>query len=186
MQKIREEFENRMRSEEVERERLNNILSINEKEMESLRKIIYEGGDYQNENSNNSKQRNNINNNIIINNKNSSKKKDFEIDNLNDVILELEIKISNLKKKIAKTDEENDKLKHVLRFKEQKDEIEKNNINNLYNLLEYKVKNQKNEMKTINAQNDLIKNLKNSKDYIKKKNKLAKSMSLRKVKYNNI
>lgn len=183
IKKLREEFENRLKNEEIERSRLNNVLKINEKEIESLRRDIY--GENQNENIRKKKQKSNTINNIMAKSKNSSKKKDFEIDNLNDIILELEIKVSNLKKKIAKTDQENDKLRTLLRFKEQKDEIEKNNITNLYHLLEYKTKNQQNELNTINEQNLIINNLKNNKDYIKRRNKLAKSMSLKKVKIYN-
>ena len=149
--------------------------------IESLRRDIY--GENQNENIRKKKQKSNTINNIMAKSKNSSKKKDFEIDNLNDIILELEIKVSNLKKKIAK--KENDKLRTLLRFKEQKDEIEKNNITNLYHLLEYKTKNQQNELNTINEQNLIINNLRNNKDYIKRRNKLAKSMSLKKVKIYN-
>ena len=180
IKKLREEFENRLQSEEIERIRLNNILKINEKEIESLRKDAYGVGDNQNNNKN-SKQNNNINKNIIINNKNSSKKKNFEIDNLNDIILELEIKISNIKKKIANTDEENDKLRNILRFKGQKDEIDKNNFRDLYNLLEYTTKNRKKELNKINEQNFIINNLMKNKNIIKIRNKLAKSLSLRKV-----
>ena len=189
---IREEFENRLRNEEIERARLNNILNINEKEIEALRKSVYgEGenpnGNINNNNNNTPKKRNSINigNINIIDNKNSSKKKDFEIDNLNNIILELEIKISNLKKKIVKTDEENDKLRNVLRFKEQKDEIEKNNLTNLFNLLQHTTKNRQNELNTINEQNYIITNLKNNNDFKKKKNHLFKSMSLKKVKFKN-
>ena len=180
IKKLREEFENRLQSEKIERIRLNNILKINEKEIESLRKDAYGVGDNQNNNKN-SKQNNNINKNIIINNKNSSKKKNFEIDNLNDIILELEIKISNIKKKIANTDEENDKLRNILRFKGQKDEIDKNNFRDLYNLLEYTTKNRKKELNKINEQNFIINNLMKNKNIIKIRNKLAKSLSIRKV-----
>ena len=95
--------------------------------------------------------------------------------------MELEIKISNIKKKIANTDEENDKLRNILRFKGQKDEIDKNNFRDLYNLLEYTTKNRKKELNKINEQNFIINNLMKNKNIIKIRNKLAKSLSLRKV-----
>lgn len=186
MKNIKEEFESRLKKEENERIRLNNILSINNEEIDSLNKILYGFKDNKNQeiknNLNHKKTTkiHNINNNII-NIKNSSKKKDFQINNLNDIILELEIKISNLKKKISKADEENGKLRNIIRFKEQKDEIEKNDINNIIRLLQLKNENQKSQIKTIKEQNNIIKNMKNSQDYKKRKNKLAKSMSLRRT-----
>ena len=186
IKKIREEFENRLKKEENERARLINILNINKKEIELLRKSAYGIEDNKNENgniisnyNNNSKKRNSI----IINIKNSSQKKDFEIENLNDIILELEIKISSLKKKIARTDEENDKLRHILRFKDYKGEIDINNINNLNNLLDFNIKNQRNEMKTIKEQQNIINNWKKNNGFIIKKNKLANSMSLKKINF---
>lgn len=186
IKKIREEFENRLKKEENERTRLINILNINKKEIELLRKSAYGIEDNKNENgniisnyNNNSKKRNSI----IINIKNSSQKKDFEIENLNDIILELEIKISSLKKKIARTEEENDKLRHILRFKDYKGEIDINNINNLNNLLDFNIKNQKNEMKTIKEQQNIINNWKKNNGFIIKKNKLANSMSLKKINF---
>lgn len=186
IKKIREEFENRLKKEENERTRLINILNINKKEIELLRKSAYGIEDNKNENgniisnyNNNSKKRNSI----IINIKNSSQKKDFEIENLNDIILELEIKISSLKKKIARTDEENDKLRHILRFKDYKGEIDINNINNLNNLLDFNIKNQRNEMKTIKEQQNIINNWKKNNGFIIKKNKLANSMSLKKINF---
>ena len=187
IKKIREEFENRLKKEENERATLINILNINKKEIELLRKSAYGIEDNKNENgniisnynNNNSKKRNSN----IINIKNSSQKKDFEIENLNDIILELEIKISSLKKKIARTDEENDKLRHILKFKDYKDEIDLNNINNLNNLLEFNIKNQRNEMKTIKEQENIINNWKKNNGFIIKKNKLANSMSLKKINF---
>ena len=80
IKKIREEFENRLKKEENERTRLINILNINKKEIELLRKSAYGIEDNKNENgniisnyNNNSKKRNSI----IINIKNSSQKKRF-------------------------------------------------------------------------------------------------------------
>ena len=173
LEKIKEEFENRLKNEEIERERLNNIININEKEIESLKF-----------DSKNIKKRNssNIANNKIIN-KDSSKIQDLEIDNLNDVILELEIKISNLKKKISKADEENDKLRNVLKYKEQKEEIEKNNIINLYNLIEFTKKNQIKENNIITEHNHIFKNKDNNNNLTRKNNKISKSLFLKKVKF---
>ena len=193
MDKIREEFENRLKSEENERNRLNNILKINQKEIDRLQKEAFGNynteSDSQNNNNNignsiNDQRRNNINIKEIIINKNSSQKKDYEIENLDNIILELELKISKLRKKNAQTEEENEKLRHILRYKEQKEEIQKNDMNNLNNLLEYKKnKIEKNNLKTINQQNKLIKNWEKNHKFINRNdNKLTKSMSLKKIK----
>ena len=72
-----------------------------------------------------------------------------------------------------------------MRFKEQKDEIEKNNVNNLYKILQFKAQEHKDKIKTINEQNIIIKNMKNNPNFIRRKNKLARSMSIRKAKINN-
>jgi len=193
MDKIREEFENRLKNEENERNRLNNILKINQKEIDRLQKEAFGNNstepDLQNNNSNNvnginSQRRNNINE--ILFNKNSSQKKDYEIENLDNIILELELKISKLRKKNAQTEEENEKLRHILRYKEQKEEIQKNDMNNLNNLLEYNNKIEKKDLKTIDNQNKIIAIWKNNDKFDKfiksNDNKLTKSMSLRKVK----
>ena len=202
MDKIREEFEKRLKDEEIERERLNNILEINKKELEILEKGGYDIQEIEknvkNENiqnfnvENNNIEINNIeNNNIqknnnkiekVIFNKDNYHKKDYEIENLNEVIFELELKISKLRKKITKTDEENDKLRHILRYKEQKDIIQKNEMDNLYNYLEYQKSEHKNEFKTINQQDEIYNNYKLKNDNIIN-NKLAKSLSLNRINY---
>lgn len=192
MDKLREEFENRLKSEENERNRLNNILKINQKEIDRLQKEAF--GNYNTEtdsqnnninigNSINGQKKNNINVKEIVINKNSSQKKDFEIENLDNIILELELKISKLRKKNAQTEEENEKLRHILRYKEQKEEIQKNDMNNLNNLLEKNNKIEKNDLKKINQQNKIIKIWKNNHTFINRNdNKLTKSMSLKKIK----
>ena len=171
---IREEYEQRLINEESERARLNNIIKINYQEMEELRRSVNEERE-----TNNLRKGSNINVMMV---KNSSHKKDYEIEQLNDVILELELKISKLKKKIAKTNEENDKLRHILRFKEYQDEIERNKMNTLNNLLEFNIMNQKNEKITINEQNMFINNWKKENGFIRRKNnKLSKSVTLKRI-----
>ena len=191
MDKIKEEFENRLKSEENERNRLNNILKINQKEIERLQKEAFGNinteSDSQNNNNNigkgiNGQRRNNINEIVI--NKNSSQKKDYEIENLDKIILELELKISKLRKKNVQNEEENEKLRYILRYKKQKEEIQKNDINNLNNLLQNKNIIKKNDLKTINKKNEIINNWKTNSKFIKSNdNKLTKSMSLKRVKF---
>ena len=171
-QKIKEQFNNRLNEEENERSRLNQILQESKEKVKSLEK----------ENMDNLKDNNNENQNYnmdILSINDSEAKKDFEDENLNNIILELELKICNMKKKIKKTEEENDKLKHIIRYKEEKNYKEKIKLLNLNNLLKFQKENQKNELDMVYRQNTLINELKRK---VKSNNKLAKSVSLKRVK----
>ena len=185
---IREEYEKRLINEENERARLNNILKIDLNEKEELQKCLYDVEDaYNPKKENNSNNNNNNNNNLIVI-KDTSHKKDLEIKQLNDIILELELKISKLRKKIAKTNEENDKLRYILRFKEYKDEIERNKMETLNNLLEMNINNQKDKMKTITEQNMFINNWKKKVGFQRKtnNNRLTKSVNIKNIINTNI
>ena len=171
-QKIKEQFNNRLNEEENERSRLNQILQESKEKVKSLEK----------ENMDNLKDNNNENQNYnidILSINNNKAKKDIKKENLNNIILELELKICNMKKKIKKNKEENDKLKHIIRYKEEKNYKEKIKLLNLNNLLKFQKENQKNELDIVYRQNTLINELKRK---VKSNNKLAKSVSLKRVK----
>ena len=176
MQKLKEEFNSRLIEEEKERERLTDILKEDKEKVENLDEETNEKLK-ENEfiNYNNS----NINNIEILNKKESEARKEFKDQNLNDIILELELKICEMKKKINSQEEENNKLRKILKFKEEKNEKEKHQLTNLNFLLKFKIENQKNDLNIVSRQDTLIKELKKK---IKiKMNKLAKSVSLKKV-----
>lgn len=174
MQKLKDEFNNRLLEEANERERLNKILKESQ---ENLHTYEEETNEKIKENKN---KMNNLNNNIeIMIKKESEARKTFDDENLNDVILELELKICDLKKKINSQDEENDKLRKILKYKEEKNNLEQKNLTNLNFLLKLKNENQKNDLNIVSRQDTLIKEL-IKKSHIKKY-KLSKSQSLKKV-----
>ena len=173
MQKLKEEFNTRLIEEEKERQRLNIILKEIEKKVESVEEEVNEKTNENKININN-----NSNHNVEINiKKDSEARKEFEEENLNDIIMELELKICGMKKKINSQEEENDKLRKILRFKEEKNGVEKYQLTNLNYLLQFKKENQKNNLNIVSRQDTLIKELL-KKGQIKK-NKLSKSVSLK-------
>ena len=179
MEKIKEEFKTRLKEEENERQRLNNIL----KDVTEKLKFLEEENEEKTKEKNIENLNNNLNINIeIVNKEDSEAKKEFEDENLNDVILELELKICDMKKKINKQEEENEKLKKIIRFKEEKNGIEKYKLKNLNYLLQFQKENQKNDLYIVSQKNSLISELR-KKVHIKSKsnNKMINSFSLRKV-----
>ena len=173
MQKLKEEYNTRLIEEEKERQRLNIILKEMEKKVESIEEEVNEKTNENKININN-----NSNHNVEINiKKDSEARKEFEEENLNDIIMELELKICGMKKKINSQEEENDKLRKILRFKEEKNGVEKYQLTNLNYLLQFKKENQKNNLDIVSRQDTLIKELL-KKGQIKK-NKLSKSVSLK-------
>ena len=176
MEKLQDEFKARLVEEERERQKLNGILKEIRDKIDSLEK---ETNEKLNENIINENKNNQKYNIEIMNKKASEARKEFENDNLNDIILELELKICEMKKKINSQEEENEKLRKILRFKEEKNGIEKNQLNNLNFLLNFKKENQKNDLNIVSRQDILIKELKNKTPF--NKDKLAKSVSLKKI-----
>ena len=176
MEKLQDEFKARLVEEERERQKLNGILKEIRDKIDSLEK---ETNKKLNENIINENKNNQKYNIEIMNKKASEARKEFENDNLNDIILELELKICEMKKKINSQEEENEKLRKILRFKEEKNGIEKNQLNNLNFLLNFKKENQKNDLNIVSRQDILIKELKNKAPF--NKDKLAKSVSLKKI-----
>ena len=175
MEKIKNEFNERLIEEEQERQRLNKILKDAQIKIKSLEEEFEEKLNDKKEDNNH------MNFNIEIENKKDSKtRKEFEDENLNDVILELELKICGLKKKINHQEEENEKLRKIVRFKEEKNSIDKYKLKNMNFLLKFKKKKKKNDLITVSQQDSLIKELR-KKIHIKANNKINKSYSLRKV-----
>ena len=175
MEKIKNEFNERLIEEEQERQRLNKILKDAQIKIKSLEEEFEEKLNDKKEDNNH------MNFNIEIENKKDSKtRKEFEDENLNDVILELELKICGLKKKINHQEEENEKLRKIVRFKEEKNSIDKYKLKNMSFLLKFKIENQKNDLITVSQQDSLIKELR-KKIHIKANKKINKSYSLRKV-----
>ena len=158
MNKLKDEYNDRLVKEEEEREKLNVLIKQNEEKIEIL-------NDKNNELDANNNEKyglfNNGNNNIFENDLDGNEhKKDFQIKKLKEVVLNLQIKICNLKKEINNNNDEMQKLNKVLKYKNMKDELQRININNLFYTVE------ENE---INAQRSNI-ILKNKDEIIKKLN----------------
>ena len=84
-------------------------------------------------------------------------KKDFEIKKLKEMILNLHIKISGLKKDINNNKQEMDKLNKILRYKNIKDEYQKINISKLFLTVEQNDINEQNKNNILKNQNEIIK-----------------------------
>ncbi len=173
MEKIKEEFNSRLKQEEVERERLNNIFK---KAREKVHILEQENEKISKENKNDS----NKSNIEIITNKDSEARKEFEEENLNNLIIELELKICGMKKKINTQEEENEKLRKILKFKEERNDMENYKLMNLNNLLKIHKENQKNDLNIVSKQNSLITELRKG-IRIKTNNKMTKSFSIKKI-----
>ena len=91
--------------------------------------------------------------------KGNENKKDFEIKRLKDMILNLHIKISGLKKEINNNKEQKEKLEQILRYKNMKEEFHTLNITSLFNAIEEKERNEQRCNIILRKQNEIIKNL---------------------------
>ena len=179
MEKLKEEFNSRLIEEDNERKRLNIILKDAKEKVKSLEEEEnLKTKESQDENNNKPV----INNIEIFDKKDSSTKKEFEDENLNEMILELELKICDMKKKIYKQEEENNKLRKILKFKDEKNCTEKKQLLNLNFLLRFQKENQKNDLNIVSRQDALIKQLKNKFNFKTNTNKkLSNSVSLKKA-----
>ena len=156
MDKLKEEFENRKIKEENEREKLKEIIKINEKTIENLHEKNNEIDERNKAKEELMQYRFGINLGSL---EGSDQQKDFQIKKMKDIVLTLQLKISNLKKEISNNSEEMAKLKKVLNYRNIKEESQRININNLFYMVE------ENE---INAhKNNII--LKKKNEIIKKK-----------------
>ena len=106
-------------------------------------------------------------------------KKDFEIKKLKEMILNLHIKISGLKKDINNNKQEMDKLNKILRYKNIKDEYQKINISKLFLTVEQNDINEQNKNNILKNQNEIIKNLN---QHLKKQYNIITSKKLQKSK----
>ena len=130
MNKIKEEYENRLKQEEIEREKINVIIKNNEEKLEIL-------NEKNNELDNNNNEKYGLYNSFFINDLDGNEhKKDFQIKQLKDVVLNLQIKVSELKKEIKNNNEEIGKLNEIMKYKNMKEEYQRVNINNLFYTIE--------------------------------------------------
>ena len=180
MNKLKDEYNDRLVKEEEEREKLNVLIKQNEEKIEIL-------NDKNNELDANNNEKyglfNNGNNNIFENDLDGNEhKKDFQIKKLKEVVLNLQIKICNLKKEINNNNDEMQKLNKVLKYKNMKDELQRININNLFYTVEENEINAQRSNIILKKKDEIIKKLNGSilnKNEIKRNiiKKLPKSSS---------
>ena len=165
MNLLEKEFEQRLKKEKEERIKLNDIIKQKEEIILNL-----------------TEQTKNLTTNTFIEEEliGNENRKNFEIKRLQDMILNLHIKISGLKKEINNNNEEIDKLKQIIKYKNMKDEYQTLNISNLFYIVEENENIGKNKNEVLKKQNIIIKNLNENlrKQYnIVTSKKLHKSLS---------
>ena len=158
MDKMKEEYENRLIKEENEREKLKEIIKNNEKMLEDL----HEKNNEIDERNKAKEELKNLGYGINFDFEGSEKQKDFQIKQMKDIVLNLQIKISNLKKEISNNSQEIVKLNSVLNYKNLKEEGQKININNLFYMVEENEINAQRNNIILKRNNELIKNLNNN------------------------
>ena len=144
MEILKLEFEQRLKKEEDEQNKLREIIKEKEEQILNLQeqtKFITTNTVFEEE---------------IVG---GESRKDFEIKKLKEMILNLHIKISGLKKEIKNNNDEMQKLNKVLRFKNMRDEYQRLNINNLFYAVEEYDQNEKRKNILLKNQNEAIKNL---------------------------
>ena len=107
----------------------------------------------------------------------SESRKDFEIKKLKEMILNLYIKISGLKKEINNNNEEMEKLNKILRYKNIRDEYQRLNISNLFLAVEEYEQNEQRKNMLLKNQNEIIKNLN---EHLKRQYNIVTSKKLHK------
>ena len=144
MEILKLEFEQRLKKEEDEQNKLREIIKEKEEQILNLQeqtKFITTNTVFEEE---------------IVG---GESRKDFEIKKLKEMILNLHIKISGLKKEIKNNNDEMQKLNKVLRYKNMRDEYQRLNINNLFYAVEEYDQNEKRKNILLKNQNEAIKNL---------------------------
>ena len=164
MENLKKEFDIRMKKEEEEKNKLREIIKKKEEQISILQEqvnlIPTEINFFQAED--------------IIE---SEYKKDFQIQTLKEMILNLQIKISGIKKEINNNKEEMKKLNKILRYKNIRDEHQTLNISNLFYTVEENEINEQRKKKKKKNQNEIIKNLN---DYLKRQYNIVTSKKIQK------
>ena len=164
MENLKKEFDIRMKKEEEEKNKLREIIKKKEEQISILQEQVNllptEINFFQAED--------------IIE---SEYKKDFQIQTLKEMILNLQIKISGIKKEINNNKEEMKKLNKILRYKNIRDEHQTLNISNLFYTVEENEINEQRKKQLLKNQNEIIKNLN---DYLKRQYNIVTSKKIQK------
>ncbi len=129
------DYEKKVEEEKKKEDNFKKIIMEKEKEINRLSKKIEQDSASQNLTTNNSNNKSKIDLKDFFE-KNSTmfgenQKMKMEISALNDIILNLQIEIANLKRKLYKLEEDENKLKDIIEFKDKKANYLQKNINDL-------------------------------------------------------
>ena len=162
MDLLKIEYEQRIKKEEEEQIRLKEIIKKKEEQILILQeqtKFITTDTFFEEE---------------MIGNEN---RKDFEIKKLKEMILNLHIKISGIKKEINNNNEEMKKLNKILRYKNMRDEYQRLNISSLFYAVEEYEQSEQRKNALLKNQNEIIKNLN---EHLKRQYNIVTSKKLHK------
>ena len=170
------DYEKKVEEEKKIEDNFKKIIMEKEKEINRLSKKIEQDSASQNLTTNNSNNKSKIDLKDFFE-KNSTmfgenQKMKMEISALNDIILNLQIEIANLKRKLYKLEEDENKLKEIIEYKDKKANYLQKNINDLNKqVLIKKIQSQSNRKIIMEKENELI-DIKNHSNEIEKTNEI--------------
>ena len=170
------DYEKKVEEEKKKEDNFKKIIMEKEKEINRLSKKIEQDSASQNLTTNNSNNKSKIDLKEFFE-KNSTmfgenQKMKMEISALNDIILNLQIEIANLKRKLYKLEEDENKLKEIIEYKDKKANYLQKNINDLNKqVLMQNIQSQSNRKLIMKKENELI-DIKNHSNEIEKTNEI--------------
>ena len=170
------DYEKKVEEEKKKEDNFKKIIMEKEKEINRLSKKIEQDSASQNLTTNNSNNKSKIDLKDFFE-KNSTmfgenQKMKMEISALNDIILNLQIEIANLKRKLYKLDDDENKLKEIIEYKDKKANYLQKNINDLNKqVLMQNIQSQSNRKLIMKKENELI-DIKNHSNEIEKTNEI--------------
>ena len=90
---------------------------------------------------------------------------EYQLKTMSDLVLNLQIEISNLKKKINTLEEDKNTLKEIIKFKDKKNHFQKQNIDNLFLVMEEKNRKEQWNKHLLLEKNEVINTLKSQKNF---------------------
>ena len=88
-----------------------------------------------------------------------ARKMEYQVKTMSDLVLNLQIEISNLKKKIITLEDDKNTLKEIIKFKDKKNKYQKQNIDNLCSVMEEKDREHQWTKNLIKEKNEVISTL---------------------------
>ena len=155
VQKINEENEEKIKVEIRKQDDLKKQMYLLEQQLEEIHK-----------NTESDKEKNNkkiINPNFKVKSSNTessiARKMEYQVKTMSDLVLNLQIEISNLKKKIITLEDDKNTLKEIIKFKDKKNKYQKQNIDNLCSVMEEKDREHQWTKHLIKEKNEVISTL---------------------------